>query len=122
MISNPVNSFVNGNESQEFTYEGGENLWHFSPHGSNLSKTMEMNVIFFANGADHAMEVLERMMKHVLKCEGTPYVALHEEVVARRNRKVNQMAYLLDNKDKWLLQLAPTNQFYKVGWASNDTI
>lgn len=29
---------------------------------------------------------------------------------------------LLDNKDKWVIEDAPRNIFYKIAWACNDTI
>ena len=61
MISNPVTFFINDEETRSFTYEGGSRLFHWSPYESGLSESMESNVVFFANGEDHARDVLRRM-------------------------------------------------------------
>lgn len=122
MISNPISFFVNGSETRSFTYEGGKNLYHFSPNFSGLSETMEMNLIFFADDINHAKEVLERMMLFALKCFNIDYVPDHPELAGKRTYDQEKFIGLLDNKDKWVIIPIETNQFFKVGWASNDTI
>jgi len=114
MISNPIKLFVSGNNEEEFTYEGGKHLYHFSPKQCGLSNTMEMNLIFFANNGKHALDVLERMFKFCIKCRKT-YNNLYGTPIER-------FQHLLDNKEKWIVTLAPIDQMFIVGWASNKTI
>lgn len=122
MINNPASYFVDGNHTDEFSYEGGEKLFHFSPKLSGLSKSMEMNIIFFANDYTHAKEVLKRMFEFAIKCYSTDYSSMHEDINDRRVGSKNYYKRLLENEDKWIVIPAPTNHVMKVSWASNDTI
>ncbi len=131
MISNPVDIFINGYVSRPFVYEGGDKLYHFCPQDNGLSRNMECNVIFFANNDAHAVDVLRRMFNFVIGCN-------NEYIGSKRTRTGFRDVEYLDERDKqnaklelWLaalndgkikLELAPTNQFYQVGWADNDTI
>ncbi len=66
MISNPCNWFINGNETDAFTYEGGDKLYHFSSVDSKISSYFSVNVVFFANSEEHALDVITRMFKLAL--------------------------------------------------------
>ncbi len=121
-LSNPAKFFVTGNDEEGFTYEGGKHLWHFSPNQSGLSNSMEMNIIFFADDGKHALSVVKRMLEFGIRCEKTDYAGMCSITVDRRSYRVKKFQYLLNNQDKWIVTLAPTNQVYKAGWASNDII
>ncbi len=121
-LNNPAKFFVTGNDEESFTYEGGDTLWHFSPNQSGLSRTMEMNIIFFANEPKHALDVVRRMLEFAVRCENMKWDNIHKDLEDRRGYKVKKFQYLLDNQDKWIVTLAPLNQVFKTGWASNDTI
>lgn len=130
-ISNPCQWFATGgsyDDIKAFTYEGGKYLYHFSPHDSGISgfdHYMACNVIFFANDEAHAKNILERMFKFHQSCN-EDYMKYkgykHDEILDRRNSNDNYVRIILNEKDKWKVSLAPTNQFFVVGWASNDNI
>ena len=61
-ICNPCTFFVNGNDQESFTYEGGKILYHFSPVRNNFQKHYGMNLVFFANDEKHAIDVIKRML------------------------------------------------------------
>lgn len=122
MLNNPVTFFITGNEQKSFTYEGGDTLWHFSPRQSGLSKMMEMNIIFFANDAKHALGVIERIIKFAIGCLNTDYDGMNNLTARQRKLETAHYQTLLDNKNKWIVTLAPLNQVFKVSWASNDNI
>ncbi len=119
MISNPCKFAINGNETKEFTYEGGNTLYHFSPCDSGLSKTnimifMVMKVVFFADSVKHAENILKRMLEFKLE-----YIECHEiykksEWTSRKDEQVAKIKNLLTNQEKWICTEAPTNQFYLV--------
>lgn len=129
MISNPCKWFANGgsfDDQVQFLHEGGKTLYHFSPDEEihpSLDHWIPVNVVFFANSKEHAVEIIERMLKLRMwaqkeyeKYKG--YAADYET----HSVKINLPQLLLDNKDKWVITEAPTNQFYQVGWACNDTL
>lgn len=123
MIGNPCKWFVNGYDEESFTYEGGSTLYHFSPHDSGLSKSMEMNVVFFANDLIHATEVLERMLKFGLERMRDYQEAMgNERFHNMKESKRNSLKNILDGKDQWVIVEAPSHQFYVVGWADNDVL
>lgn len=117
-ISNPCTWFINGNDEESFTYEGGSILYHFSPHDNGLSGTMENNVVFFANSEAHARSVLIRMLEFRINTHKKYKKSQGHD--GYRDARIAQ-AYL-DNIATIILEPAPTDQFYVVGWASNDTI
>ena len=131
MISNPCQWFINGSNRKEFTYEGGTTLYHFSPNDNNLSRTMECNVVFFANDEKHALDVLKRMMTFRIKC-ANEYIeankdsgSYHSQDFIRRTNDYNSETSALIRAiedGKVQLSIAPVNQFYKAGWACNDNI
>lgn len=113
MISNPCTWFINGNETESFTYEGGTKLYHFSPYDNGLSSTMECNIIFLANDEKHALDVLKRMLEFRI-------ARLTKESGGNPGDANEYLKALKDGRVK--IYEAPSNQFYKVGWAENDTI
>jgi len=115
MISNPCNWFINGDETESFTYEGGTKLYHFSPYDNGLSSSMECNIIFLANDEKHALDVLKRMLKFRL--------AIDEKYKSSCGNPGDANEYLKAIEAGLAkVSLAPVNQFYRVGWAENDTI
>lgn len=122
MISNPASFFINGYEEKEFIYEGGTTLYHFSPIANKLSEHMDCNIIFFANDEKHALDVLQRMFKFALEC-----ISQYEQNKDATDRSVHrkdkfQKFLKASEANKIKVSLAPTNQFFKVGWADNDTL
>ncbi len=131
-ISNPASVFVTGSDRENFEYEGGSTLYHFSPRDNELSKYMGMNIVFFADSEEHGLNVLRRMLVFYFYCAGK-YHAYQEKAGRQPHgewfRKQNQE--MIDTATEYIfaidngnvkLSLAPTNQVYKVGWASNDTL
>lgn len=132
MISNPVNFYLNSATDRDavFTYEGGTKLYHFSPYDNNLSNSLENNVIFFANDEKHAKDILLRMFKfvvdiQVLKASNhkikkyDPHSLEFSELATKTAKRFQEY---IDKLDLIKVTEAPMNQFYKVGWACNDTL
>lgn len=135
MISNPAVFFIDGNTTKEFTYELDDNvpsqLYHFSPKENGLSHTMENNIIFLANGEAHALEILKDLCIFAIKCKNKYIAAAENSVIYNKESyiasaeatKSTFAAYLSAlHAKKVKLTLAPTNQIYIVGWASNDAL
>ena len=135
MISNYCSFFINGGERVSFTYEGGSTLFHFCPHDNQLESHLVCNVIFFANDEQHALVVLKRMFEFRIKAFET-YSQNNKEYIEKYGYGFMQDHESSHNANvemikEWLKALmegkikvtkAPMNQFYKVGWASNDTL
>ncbi len=129
MISNPCKWFISGSNQEEFLYEGGKELWHFSPHDNGLSTTMESNIVFWADSAEHALDVLKRMCEKRIECykkyetykNGKQWLDGHEYIEETRASWAKEYLDAI-KAGKVKLTKAPTNQMYEVGWASNDTI
>lgn len=135
MIANPATFFTSSSEYRSFTYEGGAKLFHWSPYGSGLSTSMESNVMFFANDVDHARDVLRRLLEFWIECNDL-YIAHEQESDKKRRVAVNDYHGFVSAKeaetrvlrryltvlDKMKFNEVPTNQFYKVSWASNDDL
>jgi len=116
MISNPCTWFINGGETESFTYEGGTKLYHFSPYDNGLSSIMECNIIFLANDEKHALDVLKRMLKFRLTINEK-----YKSSNSRNSECANEYLKAIEG-GRAKVSLAPVNQFYQVGWAENDTI
>lgn len=125
MISNPATFFISGSEYRSFTYEGGAKLFHWSPYESGLSTSMESNVMFFANNVDHARDILRRMFQFWIACNEM-YIANKTKdddrhgLTSNAAKEVKVLRRYLESMDKMKFSEAPTNQFFKVSWASND--
>jgi len=127
MISNPCNWFKNGNETVEFTYEGGKHFYHFSSKDSDVSHYYDFNIVFFADSETHALTVIKRMLELALAThiehdkQDNRY---HEEITTMNTRTIKEIKKYLEDLSlgKFKISLAPTNQVFKVGWAWNDTI
>lgn len=129
MITNPVRQFVTGNTERVFEYEGGTTLYHFSPYENGLSSIMNCNVVFFADNETHALDVLARMLQFM--AEHCDQFAQYADSDPYRHDTGEQYRKKAERYAVWReavlaggvqLALAPTNQFYKVGWAASDTI
>lgn len=121
--SNPCKWYV-GIDPIIFVHEGGSTLFHFAPgkevHDS-LTCWIPINLIFFANNKEHAAEIIERMLKfRILLNKKQKEEFGRDYSIGESTLQLPQL--LLDNKDKWIINEACTYQFYKVGWADNDTI
>jgi len=133
MINNPCRWWLSNSRIESFTYEGGRFLYHFSPHDNGLSTSMDTNVVFFANNDNHALDVLRRMLEFRLSVikerlkydKSKTYKDAVDEMLIERHeycesRTFKYLQAVVEGKVK--LTLAPGNQFFKVGWADNDTI
>lgn len=127
MISNPATFFINESKAKSFTYEGGTTLFNWSPYDSKLSTSMESNVIFFANDITHAHDVLLRLFEFWISCN-EQYVKHKRKsgdehgLVEHREAEIRVLRRYVENIESMTIRQAPTNQFYEVGWASNDTL
>ena len=119
MISNPINPFINGSETREFIYEGGSKLYHFCPR-KNGSRSYTGNMVFFANDHLHALDVFKRMLKHKVVCNTLYAKSKGMDSLNDDTKSATILLTMIDN-GLLILEEAPTNQFYKVGWAGNDT-
>jgi len=122
MICNPARFFINSSEDRRFTYEGGSRLFHWSPNDSGLSETMESNVIFFADDESHARDVLRRLFEFWIECNDLYKKSQQDGLDARTSEESATLRYYLKNMGSMQVTLAPTNQFYQVTWAWNDTL
>lgn len=122
MISNPCTWFAKGGSSydqMEFIYEGGTTLYHLDYHPNLI---FHINVIFFANSPEHAHAIVIRMLEFRIQCAET---RVKTEIAYKKEAAEKDIALakrILKDKDNWKIIEAPVNQFYIVGWASNDTI
>lgn len=135
MISNPATFFIDGSNRREFTYEGGKRLFNWSPYGSGLSKSMESNVVFFANDVDHARDILRRLFEFWVECNDL-YIQSQQKsdkrkriavsdyhgLSAARAAETGALRHYLSKMDQMVFTEVPTNQFFKVGWACNDSL
>lgn len=119
MISNPTKLYDDG-----FTYEGGSVLYHFCPYDQGLSKFLDCNVVFFADNDEHAKDVLVRMFEYVESSIMKRIDETKDDVSAYIREIPEDLKRYLEavRSGRAKPQLAPTNQFYKVGWAANDTL
>jgi hypothetical protein len=115
-LSNPCSWFINGSNQVSFVYEGGDTLYHFN---YNVYNHIVMNVVFFANSIEHAKDIIERMIKVRLEIDNNRIEANYQYYNTTHRIEADLM---LEDKDNWIITEAPKNQFYKVGWACNDTI
>lgn len=131
MLSNPVNPFINGNDTKPFTYNHQTDIpraYHFSSKDNGLSDHRHCEVIFFAHCIEDAKDILKRMFQHQIDCSNQ-YLSVanptnrHYDFYKDQNENnVSKWQRYLDALDDIELIEVPTNQFYKVGWADNDTI
>ena len=120
-ISNPVANITT--RRLKYTYEPkGDKLWHFSPNQCGLSNSMEMNIMFFSGSGKEALEDVHKMLLFMLETPKRASTFSHPDIVRRNSYETEYVENLIANKDKWIVTLVPRNQFFKVGWASNDTI
>jgi hypothetical protein len=122
MLSNPVSIYISGSEEFQFEYKPGNIAFHFSPYDNGLDSTMVDNLIFFADDEDSALKILRDMIWFVLEKSDIYLSNRHDDsrVEYRIKRYEKYLKALDDGNIK--LTLVPRNKFYKVSWASNDTI
>ena len=131
MISNPATIFVTGSDRRDFTFAGGKYLYHFSPRDNGLCEHMNNNFVFFADSVDHALMILDSLCNFRIRCskEYTEWTKQHRHyneqyAEDQHDRIVTMYQGYLDaiEAGQVKIELAPTDQVYQVGWASNDTI
>lgn len=90
---------------------------------------MAVSVVFFANDEAHARDVFRRMLEFRLdhaRKQGVYYnevSGVHHDKYSSREKKTMEMVEdWLSRIDEAVFTEAPTNQFFTVGWAFNDTI
>jgi hypothetical protein len=131
MISNPCRFYISDGKEKSFTHEGGKHLFHFSPYDNKLSISMEMNIVFFANSEEHGLDILKRMFEFMIDCK-IEYLkneneskSVHASEFERRAKNdCNRAVEIIKAIDSGMVRLekVPMNQFFKVGWALNDTL
>ena len=103
-------------------------VFYFSSKDNGLSDHRHCEVIFFAHCIEDAKDILKRMFQHQIDCSNQ-YLSVanptnrHYDFYKDQNENnVSKWQRYLDALDDIELIEVPTNQFYKVGWADNDTI
>lgn len=119
-VSNPCTWYTNGYDEKSFTYEGGSKLFHFSPYNNGLDGTYHINMIFAADNNKHAVDVIKRMISFAINCQKqyTNNCAFYSlEFFTEMLKRIKSGKF----KGKLATEVK-MNQFFTVGWASNDTI
>lgn len=135
MISNPIKGTVYvpvegtpwANSKEVFyTYNVQDprlnKLWNFHPYDCGLSTTMEANLIFFAADKHAAKHRLKNMLEWYIKNNQDDPNEKMNVAFRTEQRKREKVQHWLDNWEKVKVVEVPMNQFFKVGWAGNDTI
>ncbi|WGH24439.1 hypothetical protein EAb13_CDS0021 [Acinetobacter phage EAb13] len=126
MISNPVtgNKLSTGEEIK-FTYVNQRpeaiKAWNFQPHDCGLSNHMEANLLFFASDQHLALRRLKEMLEWYVN-NNSETMRSYTDAWTRPNWRRAKVQSWLDNWEKVKVVEVPMNQFFKVGWAANDTI
>lgn len=125
MIANPCSYFINPSQKREFTYEVGQNAkpYHFSAR--NITGSFSVNVLFFADDIEQAEKIITDWLTFRINCERQYFTSseyFHDELTERHIQSETDAIKVLSHKDKWVIQEAPKNQFYKISWAMNDNI
>lgn len=116
-ISNPFYQYGSSN-SKPFVYEFKKEAIPFHIYLGRESY-VDMNLLCFAVDESHAKSILIEAVKRSVK-EG-----VHNQESAER------ILYFLqtgenpadsNRKYRLIIEPAPVNQFYRIGWASNDNI
>lgn len=78
------------------------------------SNTAVPSILFFAQSDQHARGVLFEMVMYYISEHANNQYCQHTVM------KFKEIKQAMINNPKWTPPPAPTNQFYKVGWADND--
>lgn len=130
MISNPITGITYDEDGRptyvEYTHQKAfsKKAFNFQPADCGLSVTREANLLFFALNEKHALERLKRMLEWYLKNnQPEPNSSInHEYSEYWRINRVKKVQHWLDNWHKVKVVEVPLDQFFKVGWAGNDTL
>lgn len=129
MISNPARIII-GNTEHEYRFsDPGSIAYHFSPNDNGLSPTMEWNIILFADDETHALQMLSKLFEWMdtIYCKKAEDYAKAEAYrrypgnLASEWKRLKKLKQALSD-GQIRMTLAPTDQVYKVGWASNDVL
>ena len=96
--------------------------WNFQPYDSNLSKTMESNLLFFAPDKVSALHRLNNMLQWYVKNNPDDPNESFNTAMRTSQWKREKVQLWLDNWEKVKVVEVPMTQFFIVGWAGNDTI
>lgn len=132
MISNPCTWFIDGNTTKGFRYiEDPEAiLFHWSPHDHGLERSMGCNVVFFARDVEQAKTILVDMFTMSIETHRA-YDEHADPSRAHAERFISKNAVHFDAATRYRDAVltgaadpvpAPRDQFFSVGWASNDTV
>lgn len=118
-VNNPATLSIGNSKDESFTYEGGSAPYNFSPYDSGLSRTLEMNIIVFANNEEHAKDIISDLFDFMIDTQNLYEANTGSTPFYDRREKLRDY---LHARKKWVVKLAPMNQPYIVSWASNDTL
>ena len=114
---NPVTYFINGNDTESFTYEGGSILYSVYYH--------PICILLFADSIDHAKNVVKRMLEFKRDCASKSLeVQFNKPILYKEayTHDFNNAESMIKKIDKFEIKEALKNQVYKTAWALNDTI
>lgn len=131
--SNPASWHINGMDSSGFTYpvENPDDIrpfWIVCQHSWSIT----MSALVFAISEEHANEIFQNMVRHAIDC-GRQYDDADKGIMRQREIELkNRWHQYLDMSERGVfnafeddcclsIKPAPVNQFYKIGWACNDT-
>lgn len=123
MYSNPCSWNNWGSGKDAFTHEGGSNLYYFQPSvevDNTFKSWVPISLLFTANDKKHAADIIERML--IFRQAILDKEEVNPNYTTSKDYAPDLIRILLNNKDKWVIYEANKGQFYKVGWADNDTI
>ena len=131
--SNPVNYFTDGNTKALFTFKPRKNPILFYVQ-VRTSSHIPISVVIPATDLEDAKNLLIKAMKFRIKCgnkylNNINYDRMHAtEYKKREINLINQSKTIIncingkDDHYEIIIEKVNYNQFFKVGWASNDTI
>jgi len=106
----------------EFTYRNGHIPYRvLMIEGS----WVVLSALVFADMSSEVKGIVLRMAKAIqaeILNNGSKYLNQHEDVQLFYRTELNKMKIIIENIDKLQVSMADTNRFYKIGWASNDTL
>ena len=136
-LSNPFDYFVNGSEKKSFTYSIVDKDIPFHIYIGKKS-SVNMNLMVFASNVSMAKNILIDAMYFRLQCAKEYVQSRYKEqlnntqleLLMEEHNIVREVKELLEfieqdrHEEKYNLIIEPiqTNQFFKIGWASNDNV
>ncbi len=121
-LCNPINYWVNGNETEPFTFEvkQGSELYYV---GISQVNWIASNMLVFATSEGHAKQILISAIHHSKEC-AIKYNESEQWDKSERYKWDDLLKQLETGEGETFtvnICKAPMNQFFKTAWASNDT-